>query len=414
MGTNRVKEEFENDYQTDPKWKILFNTDADDQRRLVNRPYLNINANVNPRAAVEGRQQIPRLPYPFPRLTFEEKSDFVTRCIYIDYLQRGAGNKKKIVFGDPLFRASWWDNDTWDWTQTTHFRKNPNYPGPGSLSDFLNDQIRRIMAHANLDLAQHHDPNYDRAKFNRRRGIAPAPAVVQLNDVAPLQQPDDLPDVPAPGHVPGPALALDVPAPAADQPGAPALDVAAPAADQPAAPAPDVPDPAADQPADPAPVVPGPEVDPLADPAAAQQQELAGPPGPGPASQQRPRVAVQVPRNSPVISPLPGPSQRRQLTTIAENAASPSSNSSSGSGHFRSTPEGPRSTRDNQLNSRRALFDNSSDGEEPVPLETNSSNQVGFARRRRTRDEVNLDRVRNSSPPLTRRASRRRNNFLGD
>ena len=50
MGTNRVKEEFENDYQTDPKWKILFNTDADDQRRLVNRPYININANGNPRA----------------------------------------------------------------------------------------------------------------------------------------------------------------------------------------------------------------------------------------------------------------------------------------------------------------------------------------------------------------------------
>lgn len=143
FGSNKFEEKFRNLFRDDQSWQLTVIEDQDDLNLLHNANH----RDVEPRAAhgvAIGQQAIPYLPYPVKYLDFDAVSAWLIQVMFQEFKAKG-GEGRRPAFKKPAFKPDWWPEDMWAWETVTHFQKNPQFPGPGTLIEFLKHCVQLVL-----------------------------------------------------------------------------------------------------------------------------------------------------------------------------------------------------------------------------------------------------------------------------
>ena len=62
--------------------------------------------------------------------------------------QANGGTLGRIIWGHPGIEpsiSSWWPSSEWPWQEVTNPKNGPNFPGSGSLTEFLRQCVRLVL-----------------------------------------------------------------------------------------------------------------------------------------------------------------------------------------------------------------------------------------------------------------------------
>ena len=94
-----------------------------------------------------------KLPADLDLMVYKELWRWISSEILKEYWRKG-GKRKVVNYGNVDFEPSFWPNEIWDWKD---IKKNPknlktsDFPGPGNITEFLKEVIRRKFDQLNID-----------------------------------------------------------------------------------------------------------------------------------------------------------------------------------------------------------------------------------------------------------------------